>query len=80
MSIPLWTVELHSHTIYSKDSLISLDRLQDICRVCGIDRLAITDHNTAAAALQMARMYPMWVIPGIEVMTTQGELLAWYIK
>jgi predicted metal-dependent phosphoesterase TrpH len=80
MSVPLWTVELHSHTVYSADSLVKLDELQAICQARGIDRLAITDHDTAQAALEMARMYPTWIIPGEEIMTTQGEILAWYIK
>ena len=80
MSVPTWSLELHAHTIYSIDSLIRLDDLQAICQKRGVDKLAITDHNEVRAALQMARMYPIWVIPGVEVMTTQGELLAWYIK
>jgi predicted metal-dependent phosphoesterase TrpH len=80
MSLPTWSLELHAHTIYSVDSLIRLDNLQSICQKRGVDKLAITDHNDVRAALQMARMYPIWVIPGIEVMTTHGELLAWYIK
>ncbi len=80
MSIPLWTVELHTHTIYSKDCLLQLDEIQTIVQEHNIDKLAITDHNTAHGALEMARMYPMWVIPGEEVMTTDGEILAWYIK
>ncbi|MBN1428172.1 MAG: PHP domain-containing protein [Anaerolineae bacterium] len=77
---PLWKIELHAHTIYSKDCLTRLDKLQDICKQHGIDKLAITDHNSARAALQMAHLYPMWIIPGEEIMTTEGELLAWYIK
>jgi len=80
MSAPLWTVELHSHTIYSKDCLTRLEKLKAICQAKGIDKLAITDHNTAKAALEMARLYPMWIIAGEEIMTTQGELLAWFIK
>jgi len=80
MSAPLWTVELHSHTIYSKDSLTRLEKLQALCQARGVDRLAITDHNTARAALEMARLYPMWIIPGEEIMTTKGEILAWYIR
>ena len=75
-----WTIELHSHTIYSRDCLVRLDDLQDICRSAGIDKLAITDHNTAQAALEMARLYPMLIIPGEEIMTTHGELLGWYIR
>ncbi len=80
MDTPTWTLELHSHTIYSKDCLTRLDRLQAICQERGIDKLAITDHNTANAALGIARLHPMLVIPGEEIMTTQGEVLAWYIK
>lgn len=79
MSTPLWSVELHSHTVYSKDCLTRLEDLQAICQARGIDKLAITDHNTAAAALELARMYPMWIIPGEEIMTTHGEILGWYI-
>lgn len=77
---PLWRLELHAHTIYSKDCLTRLDKLQNICKKHSIDKFAITDHNTAQAALQMAHLYPMWIIPGEEIMTTEGELLAWYIK
>jgi predicted metal-dependent phosphoesterase TrpH len=79
MSTPLWTVELHTHTIYSKDCLTRLDRIQEICQDRGIDKLAITDHNNARAALELARMYPMLIIPGEEIMTTEGEVLAWFI-
>ena len=80
MDIPHWTIELHSHTIYSKDCLTRLEDLQRICRERGIDKLAITDHNTAQGALQAMRLYPMLVIPGEEIMTTEGEILAWYVQ
>lgn len=80
MNSPQWTIELHTHTIYSKDCLTRLDRIQEICHQRGIDKLAITDHNTAKAALELARMYPMLIIPGEEIMTTKGELLGWYIR
>lgn len=80
MDAPVWKVELHAHTIYSKDCLTRLDALQPICRGRGIDKLAITDHNTAKASLELARLYPMWIIPGEEIMTAKGELLAWYIR
>lgn len=79
-SSPTWRLELHAHTIYSKDCLTKLDQLQGICQRRRIDKLAITDHDTARAALELVRLYPMWIIPGEEIMTTEGELLAWYIK
>jgi predicted metal-dependent phosphoesterase TrpH len=57
-----------------------LENLPEICRRRGIDKLAITDHNTATGALLALRLYPMLIIPGEEIMTTEGELLAWYIQ
>jgi predicted metal-dependent phosphoesterase TrpH len=80
MSELIWTVELHSHTIYSGDCLLKPEDIPALCQRKGIDKLAVTDHNSVRAGLEMARTTPMLVIPGLEVMTTQGELLAWYVR
>jgi predicted metal-dependent phosphoesterase TrpH len=74
------TVELHSHTYASGDCLM---RPADIVRTCarrGIDRLAVTDHDTIAGALEMQALAPELVIVGEEVMTSQGELLAYFLR
>ncbi len=58
-------------------------RPADIVRTCrrkGIDRLAVTDHNTLRGALEMRDVAPELVIVGEEIMTTQGELLAYFVK
>jgi len=58
-------------------------RPADIIRICqrkGIDRLAVTDHNTLRGALEMRALAPELVIVGEEIMTTQGELLAYFVK
>lgn len=73
-------VELHSHTHWSKDCLTSFDQIQKICQTRGIDRIAITDHNTAAGALAMKKIAPELVIVGEEIMTTEGEILAYYVQ
>jgi len=73
-------VELHSHTYVSDDCLM---RPADIVRTCarrGIDRLAVTDHNSIAGALEMQRIAPELVIVGEEVMTSQGELLGYFLR
>lgn len=75
-----WKVELHSHTLYSKDSLTSLELIVETCRRTHIDRIAITDHNTAEGALMLATMAPDLIIPGEEIMTTQGELLTFFVR
>jgi predicted metal-dependent phosphoesterase TrpH len=41
-------LEFHCHTIYSKDSLTTPERLLAACRRRKIDRLVVTDHNTIA--------------------------------
>ena len=73
-------VEFHCHTIYSKDSLSRPEDLIEICRRRGIDRLAVTDHNTLAGALQAHRLDPERVIMGEEIMTEKGELLAFFVQ
>jgi predicted metal-dependent phosphoesterase TrpH len=74
------TVEFHCHTEYSKDSLTRLDALLKTCRQRGIDRLVITDHNTIAGARRAKELDPERVIPGEEIMTQAGELLAAFVK
>jgi predicted metal-dependent phosphoesterase TrpH len=76
----LWNVDLHSHTFWSKDSLTQFERIIKLCARRKIDRIAITDHNTAEGALKMQKLAPNLVIVGEEIMTTKGELLAYYVK
>jgi predicted metal-dependent phosphoesterase TrpH len=54
--------------------------LLELCRKRGIDRLAITDHNTIAGARECAAIDPEMVIIGEEIMTTQGELLGYFMQ
>ncbi|MBW4436081.1 MAG: PHP domain-containing protein [Pleurocapsa minor GSE-CHR-MK-17-07R] len=75
-----WRVELHSHTLWSKDCVVSFGRIAARCAALGIDKIAITDHNTADGALEMQRLYPELVIVGEEIMTPQGELLGYFMK
>lgn len=75
-----WQVDLHSHTQWSKDCAMRFERIQVLCEARGIHRLAITDHNTADGALKMKQRAPELVIVGEEIMTTQGELLAYYVQ
>lgn len=75
----MWRVELHSHTHWSKDCIIEPDTILQLCRARGIDRIAITDHNTAEGALAMAARAPELVIVGEEIMTDRGELLGYFL-
>jgi hypothetical protein len=75
-----WNVDLHSHTLWSKDCLTKFDTIIKLCHERGIDRIAITDHNTVEGALEMQRIAPELVIVGEEIMTSQGEILAYFLK
>ena len=72
-------VEFHCHTVFSKDSLTSPQKLVDVCRRKGIDRVVVTDHNTIAGALVAQSIDPKLVIVGEEIMTTRGEILAAFV-
>ena len=74
-----WLVEMHSHTCWSKDCVVSFDAIIRRCEKLGISRIAITDHNTADGALAMQKLAPDLVIVGEEIMTTQGELLGYFM-
>lgn len=74
-------IDLHVHTCYSGDSLITPSELITWAARRGLDGIAITDHDTVAGALKMARMVrggncgrPI-IIPGIEVSTRSGHIL-----
>jgi predicted metal-dependent phosphoesterase TrpH len=75
-----WQVELHSHTYWSKDCVVDFEAIIRRCEKLRIDRIAITDHNTADGALAMQKIAPDLVIVGEEIMTTQGELLGYFMQ
>ena len=73
-------VELHCHTIYSKDSLTTPEKLLQACERKGIERVAVTDHNSIDGALATHELDPQRVIVGEEIYTSKGELLAFFVK
>ncbi|MCA0452792.1 MAG: PHP domain-containing protein [Chloroflexi bacterium] len=76
----IWNVDLHSHTRWSKDCLSEFETIIRLCQQRGIDRIAITDHNTADGAIAMQKLAPELVIVGEEIMTTEGEILAYFVR
>lgn len=75
-----WNVELHSHSLWSKDCIVAFETILQLCEQRGIDKIALTDHNTADGALALQQMAPARVIVGEEIMTTQGEILAFFVR
>lgn len=75
--------DLHLHTIYSYDGTASLAAVLNRAKQIGLDVIAITDHDEirgALKALELAPNYGVEVIPGIEITTADGDLLALFIK
>jgi hypothetical protein len=72
-------VDLHLHSSFSHDSRTSLQQLIDRARECGLDRLALTDHNTVDGALSFARLAPELAIVGEEAKTLEGEVVGLFI-
>jgi predicted metal-dependent phosphoesterase TrpH len=81
-------VDLHSHTGHSKDSLCPAAALLAAAVRRGLAGLAVTDHDTVGGALQALSLvardperYPgLTIIPGEEVKTREGELIALFIR
>jgi len=72
-------VEFHCHTVFSKDSLASPQKLVETCRHKRIDRVIVTDHNSITGAQAAHLLAPELVIVGEEILTTKGEILAAYV-
>jgi predicted metal-dependent phosphoesterase TrpH len=78
----LLRAELHCHSRYSKDSVLSLEKLIAACKKARINVVALTDHNEVAGALRLREMAPHWltVIVGEEIATADGDLIGLFLK
>jgi predicted metal-dependent phosphoesterase TrpH len=77
----MWRIDMHTHTNYSADSLTRPEALVAGARRVGLDRVAVTDHNSIEGALIAYRMAPELVIVGEEIKTAEGgELIAYYVR
>jgi predicted metal-dependent phosphoesterase TrpH len=71
------------HTIYSYDGTATVPAVLKQARQAGLDLIAITDHDEIRGALlaeQLAPQYNIQVIPGVEITTAEGDLLALNIR
>ncbi len=72
-------VDLHLHSDFSHDGKSSLDELVARARACGLDRIALTDHNTIEGAVNLVQMEPELAIAGEEIKTLEGEVIGLFI-
>jgi predicted metal-dependent phosphoesterase TrpH len=78
-------LDLHNHTAFSPDGLMSPAVLLAAARARGLSCIAITDHNTIRGAIQgaaLAESDPTLprVIPGMELSTRDGEVIGLYLS
>jgi predicted metal-dependent phosphoesterase TrpH len=78
-------LDLHNHTAYSSDGLMSPSTLLHTARKNGLGCIAVTDHNTVEGALEalaLAEVDPTLprVIPGVELSTADGDVVALFVR
>jgi 3',5'-nucleoside bisphosphate phosphatase len=85
MARNLWSVDLHSHTLFSDGSLTPAE-LVSLARTNGVRALSVTDHDHVGGidqALEVGDTVGIEIIPGIELSIAHAEfedihLLAYY--
>ncbi len=75
-------LDLHNHTAYSPDSRVRPADLVSAARRAALDGLAITDHNAVGGVREAeeAAGTGFLVLPGIEISTAAGHVLAYGIR
>lgn len=83
LGVSMGKADLHIHTTYSPDGTATVPAvLEHVARTRAVDLIAITDHDVvdgALEALELAPYYGVEVIPGIEISTADGHLLALFV-
>jgi predicted metal-dependent phosphoesterase TrpH len=77
--------DFHSHSHYSRDSLINPPTFIECCVKKGVNCIAVTDHNAIEGAfviekLAREKQAPLKVIIGEEVKTSEGEIIGLFLK
>lgn len=73
-------IELHCHTLVSRDSLMQYDDIIRRVEELRLDAIAITDHNKIDGAFALAARAPFPVIVGEEVRSSEGEIIGYFLK
>ena len=73
------SLDLHVHSALSYDGHEPVELLLEHASAIGLDGIVVTDHDRIAASVEAAELaseYGLVGIPGVEVSTAQGHLLA----
>lgn len=75
--------DLHIHSAYSHDATATVRAILKQAADVGLDVIAVTDHDEIRGSLEardLAPKYGIEAIPGVEVSTRQGHLLALFVE
>ena len=67
--------DLHVHSTYSSDSIITPKELVFYARKRGLNAVAVTDHNQVEGARKIAGETDFLIIPGTEVSSRDGHII-----
>ena len=67
--------DLHVHTTYSRDSVITPKELVFYAKKRGLTAVAVTDHDQVEGALKIAKETDFLIIPGTEVSSLHGHIV-----
>ncbi|MGE5638262.1 MAG: CehA/McbA family metallohydrolase [Chloroflexota bacterium] len=72
--------DLHVHTTYSQDSMITPRDLVFYAKKKGLTAVAVTDHNCVEGAAKIAKETDFPIIPGVEVDSIDGHIVGLNVK
>lgn len=75
--------DLHIHSIYSADATTTVRAILKQAADVGLDVIAVTDHDEIRGSLEAVQLAPQFgveAVPGAEVTTREGHLVALYIN
>ena len=67
--------DLHVHSFYSSDSIITPKELVYYAKKRGLNAVAVTDHNQIEGARKIAAQTDFLIIPGMEVSSRDGHIV-----
>jgi predicted metal-dependent phosphoesterase TrpH len=77
-------LDLHVHASWSPDSRLGLEQIVARLPYAGLRGFALTDHNTVeghAALRDLKERFPNYLfLPGVEISTREGHLLAYGVR
>lgn len=78
----MYNFDLHVHTTYSADSILSPEKAIKMARKKGLSGMAVTDHNTIMGAIKTMSFAgdDVMVIIGSEIDTDKGDVIGLFLN